>query len=157
MVDQTTVTNGRNAAPAEAMTRSMSDLVGDIASLAELQARLFAIDAKETMRRIVLPIVFAAAGMVLVLGSIPVLLLTLAALFTYAGMGAAMSLFLAFVVGMILGAIALGVAWYAIRRSLVSFQRSREELARNLHWIKEALRQNGRSAQAPPTSPVSPR
>lgn len=150
MDDQATMTDDRDAAPAEAMTRSMSDLAGDIATLAELQARLFAIDAKETMRRIVMPIALAGAGAVLILGSIPVLLLTVAALLNYAGLGAAPALFLAFVVGVAFGGLALLVAWFAIRHSLVSFHRSWEELARNLRWIKEALRQNGRATQAHP-------
>jgi len=150
MVDQTTMIDDRDAAPAEAMTRSMSDLAGDIAALAELQARLFALDAKETMRRILVPIALGAIGTALILGSIPVLLLTVAALLNYAGLGTTLSLFLAFIVGAAFGGIALLVAWYAIRRGLVTFHRSLEELARNLRWIKAALRQNGRAAQSPP-------
>lgn len=148
MVDQATMNNGRNAAPAAAMTRNMSDLTSDIASLAELQARLFLLDAKESMQRIITPVVLAVIGGSLLLGSLPVLLLAIAAGLILLGLGPAAALLIAFLIGVVLGAIALAIAWHNLRNALVTFQRSREELAQNIRWIKGALSATGRASQA---------
>jgi TM2 domain-containing membrane protein YozV len=148
MVDQATMNNGRNAAPAAAMTRNMSDLTSDIASLAELQARLILLDAKESMTRITTPLVLAVIGGALLLGSLPVLLLAIAAGLVLLGLGSAAALLIAFLIGAVLGAIALAIAWYRLRNALVAFQRSRKELVQNIRWIKGALSAAGRASQA---------
>jgi hypothetical protein len=148
MVDQATMNNGRNAAPAAAMTRNMSDLTSDIASLAELQTRLFLLDVKESVTRIATPIVLAVIGGALLLGSLPVLLLAIAASLILLGIGLATALFIAFLIGTVLGTIALAIARSRLRNAFVAFQRSREELAQNIRWIKGALSAAGRASQA---------
>lgn len=148
MVDQTTMTNGRNAAPAAAMTRNMSDLVGDIASLVELQARLLVLDAKESVQRTVTPVVLAAIGGAVLMGSIPVLFLAIAAGLVILGLGLAAALFVSFLIGAVIGVIALAIAWYLLRSSVITFQRSRNELAQNVQWIKDTLKQSGRASQS---------
>jgi hypothetical protein len=148
MVDQATMNNGRNATPAAAMTRNMSDLTSDIASLAELQTRLFLLDVKESMTRIATPIVLAVIGGALLLGSLPVLLLAIAASLILLGIGLATALFIAFLIGTVLGTIALAIARSRLRNAFVAFQRSREELAQNIRWIKGALSAAGRASQA---------
>lgn len=148
MVDQTTMTNGRSADPATAMTRSVSDLAADIATLGELQVRLFLLDAKESAKRLVVPVAMVLAGGALLLGTVPVLLLAITALLVLTGLGVTASLFISFLLGAVLGTIPLAIAWSFLRSSLISFQRSREELAQNVRWIKDALKQNGRASQA---------
>ncbi len=148
MVNQTTMTNGRSTAPATAMTRSMSDLAADIATLAELQVRLFLLDAKESAKRLAVPAAMILGGGVLLLGTIPVLLLAIAALLVLAGLGVTASLFISFFLGAAFGTIPVVIAWSLLRSSPISFQRSREELAQNVRWIKDALKQNGRASQA---------
>ena len=100
------------------------------------------------MTRIATPIVLAVIGGALLLGSLPVLLLAIAASLILLGIGLATALFIAFLIGTVLGTIALAIARSRLRNAFVAFQRSREELAQNIRWIKGALSAAGRASQA---------
>lgn len=145
MADQATMTNGRNAAPASEMTRNVSGLASDISTLAELQGRLFALDAKQSARKLIVPLVLTLLGVVFLLGSIPVLLMGVAYLLTDLGMDGTAALFVAFAIGLVIGALGVGIGWALLRHSLDPFQRSRNELVRNLQWIKSALTQSSQA------------
>jgi len=143
----TTVTNGHESAPAKGMTRNVSELASDVASLAELQTRLLVVDAKESVRRLIPPVVLGALGLALLLGSIPVLLMGVAQLLVYAGLGPAASLFIAFAIGALIAGLSLLAAWLLLRDSFSTFERSREEFQKNLAWIKDALKQGDRNSR----------
>jgi uncharacterized membrane protein YqjE len=153
MVDQATMRNGHNtSAPAREMTRNVGGLASDIASLVELQARLFALDAKASLRRMIAPVVLAVLGVALLLGAVPVLWMAVAYWLFSLGMNGAAALFLSFVIGAVLGVVGVVIAWFLFRGSLSSFQRSREELANNIAWIKDALKPQSRTARETPPS-----
>ena len=77
MVDQASV-NGRGAArgsgSGSAELEGVAEFVDDLASLAELQAKLAAADFKDAARRSAAPIVLTVVGLTVVVASLPVAL-----------------------------------------------------------------------------------
>jgi len=105
-------TNGSS----ESVVGSIAGFGNDVANLAELQLRLAALDFKESAGRARLPLVLVGAGLVILLGSVPVAI----------------------------GGLALLVAERFSISSLESFRRSRDELVRNVSWIRTVLVHSGR-------------
>lgn len=131
--------------PAVGVIDNLTEFGNDVATLVELQAKLAALDLEETRRRATVPVVMLAVGVWVALGVVPVLLFGLAELLVlYAGLKLAWALLL--VAGVTLAAVG-AVAWFAIpaiSRSMVSFRRSREELMRNISWVRTVLVYSGR-------------
>jgi uncharacterized membrane protein YqjE len=150
MADQATVSRGNGVpidAPATAMVSNLAEFGNDFATLAELQAKLAAIDLKESAGHAALPAGLLAAALVLLLGSVPVLLAGVATLIArYTGIAPDWALLLTAVVALALAAVLGALAASRLGRSFSSFQRSRDELARNVSWIKTVLTYSGRSA-----------
>ena len=75
MVNQTSV-NGKGTAQTSHHVASdmggVAEFIGDIASLAELQAQLAAVDLREAARKSAVPIAFILVGFVVVVGAVPV-------------------------------------------------------------------------------------
>jgi uncharacterized membrane protein len=129
---------------------NLAEFGNDIATLAELQAKLATHDAKECVRRATIPLIVVVAASVLAVGSVPVFLIGLAdwiAASTRLSAGAAQLIvgFVCLVVAGVAGALALK----ASLRSLESFRRSQEELTRNLSWIRTVLVHSGRTVSRP--------
>jgi hypothetical protein len=154
MADQTTLKsrgegNGRGARTdekGESLVGGISDFAENVATLLELQAELFMHDLKECIARATLPLIFVVIGLVLMLASLPVVLGGLALVLATAlkiGIGAAL-LLTGLVVLVVSGLIAY-TAWLRFRPSFDSFRRSREELVRNLNWIRTVLVHSGRT------------
>ena len=148
MVDQASVsrTNGSqgHASPLTVVS-NIADFGNDIATLAELQAKLTALDAKECVTKATTPVIILVTGAVLGLASLPVILIGLADLIasnTQLSSGSAR-----LIVGLATLVVA-GVAGYfglkGSTSSLSSFRRSREELVRNLSWVRTVLVYSGR-------------
>jgi Putative Actinobacterial Holin-X, holin superfamily III len=152
MADQATVNQPRSVpidAPATAVVSNLAEFGNDFATLAELQAKLAAIDLKETAGRAALPASLLAGALVLVLGSLPVLLAGVAELIEeYTAIDGGWALLLTAGVTLALAAAIGAVGAFRIGASFASFQRSGEELARNVSWIKTVLAYSGRSAPA---------
>ena len=78
MVDQASV-NGRGTArvpgSSSAEFEGVAEFVDDLASLAELQARLAAVDFRDAARKSAVPIVLTLAGLTVVMAGVPVALL----------------------------------------------------------------------------------
>jgi Putative Actinobacterial Holin-X, holin superfamily III len=140
-----TVRNGHAAANDRGVIEGVSSFGTDLATLTMLQARLAAYDLRDSMRSAT-P---AIAGMVA--------FATVAAASTVVGL-AGLALWLATVLqvqaGIVLMVVALagiviaGVASALLARSLIAsfstFRRSREELERNIAWIKTTIMHSGR-------------
>jgi uncharacterized membrane protein YqjE len=130
----------------EGVVGGIAEFGNDMATLVELQAKLALIDLKEATAKAIVPIAFSVIGLALVLASLPVILfgvaLLLAALL-HIGEGWAMLLTGAPVL-VVSGAV-VAIAGMRVRNSFNSFQRSREELVRNLSWIRTVLVHSGRS------------
>ena len=78
MVDQASV-NGRGTArvpgSSSAEFEGVAEFVDDLASLAELQAKLAAVDFRDAARKSAVPIVLTVVGLTVVVASVPVALL----------------------------------------------------------------------------------
>lgn len=143
-----------NGIPVEASPGSLigniAEFGNDVATLAELQAKLTAHDAKECISQATIPLVVVGAALALALGSVPVVLIGLADLIAS---GTKLSPEAArLIVGMVALALAGIVGLIALKlsiRSLESFRRSSEELSRNLSWIRTVLVHSGRSVARP--------
>lgn len=141
--------NGRYSAKPPNVAASVSELTNDVIELTELQTQLFVLDLKKSAQKARTCLILSVVGICFLLGSIPVALFALAELLVAqlawsraAGFGVAA------LVGLLLSAIVVGVAWGYIKDGLVSLDRSREELNRNIAWLKSTLRKRGQSHAA---------
>ena len=127
-------------AESETVRQSIGHVVEDVVTLAELQARLFQSDACELMKRLARPLTVLAAGALLLLATLPVCLLAIAAGLVAAGVPQAAAHGLVAVTSLVTVA---GMTAWALRRFRAlppAFARSQEELADNLSWIKDAVK-----------------
>ena len=132
--------NSAQANGPETVRQSIGHMAEDIATLAELQARLFQSDARESMGRIVRPLAVLAAGAALFVATIPVCLLAIAGGLVTVGVPQAPAYGLVAVASLLAAA---GMAAWACRRFRElppGFTRSREELVQNATWIKNAVK-----------------
>ena len=95
-------------APVRAVARSASELVQDVVTLAELQGKLFMVDAQEGLARTLMPVALIAGGLAIALGCIPVALAALGlTLIETTKLTAAQSFGIALLVGLV---------WLGVRR-----------------------------------------
>jgi hypothetical protein len=143
MVDQASV-NGRGTAhlpgssPAE--FEGVAEFVDDLASLAELQAKLAAVDFRDAARKSAVPLVLTVVGLTVVVASVPVALLGTGWLLASAlkiHQGWAMLL----TAGAAIALAGLVAGWGAMQlsHSFESFRRSRKQLWLNLAWVRTVL------------------
>lgn len=142
-------TNGHHRGKTPNVAASVSDLTHDVIELSELQVQLVQLDARQSMERARTCVIMAVVGAAILLGTIPVALLTIAALlveqlqWSYAAATA-----VATGVGLVLAGIVLAIAYGYVKNGLLSFDRSREELRRNIAWLKSTLRTRGRARKS---------
>jgi len=129
----------------EGVIGNLAGFAGDVATLAELQTKLVTHDLKESVSHAILPAGIVLGGGVLALGTVPVLLIGIAELLgPLLGFSHGLALVCVAILGLVVGAVMAFLALPHIQRSFESFQRSREELARNVAWIKTVLTYSGR-------------
>jgi len=153
MVGETTMnmnTESTTAAPNGA-SQGMGALTHDMMSLAELQFELFRNDCHAGMKGLLIPVGLLLVAGIVGLGTVPIaLLLMTEILIQVAGQSRAWAMSIAALTGFIV-AVALAVAgWSQLRGVGRIFQRSREEWARNLNWIKLALKRSPASESQQP-------
>ena len=119
----------------------MGELTHDIVSLAELQFELLRIDCREGIRRILIPVALLLFAGIVTLGTVPIALILVAEILVQtAGLSRAAAFSIAAMSGFIV-VVAIGVVgWSYLRGVARVFERSREELTRNMTWIKHALK-----------------
>lgn len=136
--------NGRSQFPPGAVARDIGSLAHDAIELSELQFDLFKIELRQAVLGLFGPLIlFFVAGMT-VLASLPLLLFFIAnGLIEWAGWEggyAPWAYLAAFGIGALLAGIVGVVGWNILKRKLNLFRTSREELSRNIEWMKSALR-----------------
>lgn len=144
--------NGKSiSTPAEGVRRGATGLLHDVMTLAELQLKLLAVDAQAATGRAVIPIILIGSAAVFAASALPLLLVALAQVLRYqAGWPAALATLTAVVVGLLIAA-GLGVFGYlGLKRCLEPMARSREELERNVAWLKNALKRHEQHHAAAP-------
>jgi len=134
-------TNGRVRDEEPNVATSFSGLAHDVIELGELQAQLFVHDVKSTTQKTRTSLLLGVVGACVLLGSVPVLLFALAELLVEQfGWTRSAGFAAAAVVGIAASAGILAAAWNRLSVGLHSMQRSRDELSRNIAWIKSSLR-----------------
>ena len=143
--------NGSTPAPPNGIAKDMGELTHDIVSLAELQFELFRNDCRGGLKGLLLPVALLLVAGTVAVGTVPMALILLAELLVQAaGLSRAAAFALAALSGLIV-AVALGVVgWSQLRGFGRVFQRSREELTRNMTWVKHALKRSAPLAGPPP-------
>jgi hypothetical protein len=147
MADQTSVEwpSARDEAPATVFARNFGECARDIVNLAELQSQLLAVDVKQSARRMTVPAVLLVLAVVMILGSFPVLLMTIAyALIEGAGWPHWAGFLLATGIGFLVGGVLAASGYMLLRNAIPRLERSRKELADNLRWLKDSLSAGGR-------------
>jgi hypothetical protein len=120
----------------------LTGLGQDAATLAELQLKLAAIDLKKTAADAKIPILVLVGAVVVGLATLPILLLGAAELVARAtGLAHAWSLLLTAAAALVIALVCGALAWTRLRASFAPFGRSREELRRNIAWIRNAFAQ----------------
>jgi hypothetical protein len=152
-------TNGRVRSDDPNVATSFSGLAHDVIELGELQAQLLRLDVKNTSRNARGAFVLTVAGASFLLSSISVGLFALAALLVETlGWSQSAADIVAALVGIVLGLAVLAAAWHFWQSGFGALKRSRDELSRNIAWIKTSLRKRadttpdseGKSAGTPP-------
>jgi Putative Actinobacterial Holin-X, holin superfamily III len=143
-----------NGAPGPASPGSLvgniAEFGNDVATLAELQVKLAVHDAKECANRATIPLIVVVAASVLAIGSVPVLLIGLADwIASSTRLSAGSAQLIVGLISLVLAAVAGTIALRASLRSLESFRRSKEELTRNLSWVRTVLVHSGRTVARP--------
>lgn len=155
MVDQTEVkpTNGHTELPPRAMARSTSELLHDMATLAELQGKLALLDLSEGFNKLLVPAGLAVVGAAIGLGCVPIALMTLAlSLEKLTTLSPPVCYAIAFGVGLLLAAILVIPALATLKMGIRMFDRSLAEWRRNRQWAKETLKRMAQSG-----TPSAPR
>ena len=152
MADQATLRDNRgakvtvNSPLVEGVLGNVAEFSTDLISLAELQARLAAADLKETTGRAAVPAGLLVVGALLALVGLPVLLLGVGTLVAEnTSLSPGWSILLTALAAIVLGAVLALLGVRGLGGSLSSFDRSKEELSRNLSWVKTVLVHSGRT------------
>jgi hypothetical protein len=128
---------------------SFSELTHDAIELAELQAQLFSLDVKETSKSAGVSIALVIGSACVLLGSIPLVLIAIGQLFVEKlGWSLSASYGVAALIGIVASAGIGAAAYTRFRNGIAAMKRSREELNRNIAWLKSNLR-NRTQARAP--------
>jgi hypothetical protein len=134
-------TNGRSRTEQPNVASSFSELTHNAIELAELQAQLFSLDIKETSQSAGVSIALVIGSVCMLLGTIPVVLIAIAQLLVeQLGWSLAAGYGVAALIGIVASA-GIGAAAYArFSNGMATLKRSREELNRNIAWLKSNLR-----------------
>jgi hypothetical protein len=133
--------NGLDPAAPNGVAKDMGELTHDVVSLVELQFELFRSDCRDGLKGLLLPIGLLLFAGLVTLGTVPLGLLLLAEILVQvAGLSRASALSIATFSGILTAAVLVIVGWFYLHRAERLFEHSREELTRNMTWIKRALK-----------------
>jgi membrane protein DedA with SNARE-associated domain len=151
MVAQTQVkpTNGSTSPPL-AVARNTGELLSDALTLAELQTRLLVIDVENDLKRMIAPAILLAAGWVMALSCLPIVLVTIAlGLIAGAGLEPWLAFLASVGIGAALAAMLVAAGVWFLQNKLTFLARSRTEWQHNVNWFKSVARRLGQSSSRP--------
>lgn len=150
MADQASVNGGKRVPVNSPLTAgvfgNLADLANDVASLVELQAKLAVVDLKATVVKATIPLGLVAGGAAVLVAALPVLMIGLAELLAD-GLGLAHRGWAYLIVaagGAVLAGLLVLLGLPRLLKSFDSFQRTRDELDRNVAWVKTVIANSGR-------------
>ncbi len=134
-------TNGRTRPDQPNVASSFSELTHNAIELAELQAQLFSLDVKETSQSAGISIALVVGSVCMLLGTIPVVLIAIAQLLVeQLGWSLSAGYGVAALIGIVASAGIGAAAYTRFSNGMATMKRSREELNRNIAWLKSNLR-----------------
>jgi len=152
MVDQAKM-NGNGRVHEPRVREHVAGFAHDLAALAELQMKLFAVDLRDGKQHAAMGAPWLMGALVLGLAAVPVILLGAASALVDLGLLPQSAAQL--IVGVVALAAAGGAAMLGIkhfRQASTTFQRSRREFNETLSWVKDTLKPlNARTHQPEPT------
>lgn len=117
---------------------NFGEIVGDAATLAELQFQLLQIDAKESVRHLILPTAVTVVGLLLAAGCFPIALLALANLIhELGGLPMSASAGIAVAIGAICAVATIVAGVLGLKHAVKYFDRTISELRKNVKWLKQ--------------------
>jgi hypothetical protein len=129
----------RKLPPAE-VASSFRTAVADVLTLGELQLQLLKADVRDGSRRILASVISLAIAGVFALACFPIALLALAYGMTdWFDISMGLACLFSFLIGLAVTGLASFIAYRNLRRGVRVFDRSRTELAENIHWLKTSL------------------
>ncbi len=131
----------RRQGPVSGVASQAANVLGDAFELAELQAQLAKADARNATKAALRPIGWLVIGICAALASLPVLTLGVATMLDALTVLTAWQAQL--LVGGLAAVIALALIYFSIKKMgsvAGEFQRSADELAKNVAWAKVVLR-----------------
>lgn len=144
MAHQATL-NGNPIAALTGMVSGLGEVGGDVITLATLQSRLFAEDVRDSSARAVPGLVALAISIPLALACFTLALGGLAYwLAAELGWSLGLTLLTVAAIGLIVSALLSWLGLRSVRSSTATFRRSREELERNVAWLRTVLAHSGR-------------
>ncbi len=160
MADQAAVTKTNGYAPsgensggdvsttesgASAVVTNVAGFGEDLLNLAELQARLAALEVRQNLDLVKTGGAIIATGLVVAVSALPVGLVGIAELLvSEMGLKRGYALLTVSITAILLAGAVVGLAAWGFRRKRIGFPLSGEELARNVNWVRTVLRQSGR-------------
>lgn len=135
--------NGSNQARPNGVAKEMGELTHDMVSLAELQFELFRSDCRQGAKGLLIPVALLLLAGIVAAGTVPVVLILIAEILVQAaGLSRAAAFSIAALSGFIIAAAVGIVGWSNIHGVERVFEHSREELTRNMAWIKRVLKRS---------------
>ena len=126
------------------LRKGIGEMLADAIELIELQVSLFKLNGHQAKEKALLPIAFFAAGGVLAMTALPILLVAIAFLIDeLTVLNAWQSFGLTFVVAILLGGLAAYIGFRQLIALTKTFDDSTSELSRNFEWLKSSLRSSG--------------
>ncbi len=145
MAYQATMTHGGNGTGVTEVMSGIGDLGNNVVTLATLQARLAAADARESVNHALPAVVAVAVAVPLAVAGFTSALVGFGFwLSTMTGLSLGSSLVIMAILALVVCAVAGLFAFSRLRASLDSFRRTREELERNIAWLGTVLKQSRR-------------
>jgi hypothetical protein len=145
MADQTTL-NEPDAAQTkqpEGLRSRARHLWHDLLTLAELQVQLAKADAQDGVTKLLRPVILLIGGLMLVIATVPMLLIAVAASFIALGLTPVAAAWLAFLFGAASAALLILLGRGGLHRPPALFERSLRELRNNVTWLKSTFRRRG--------------
>jgi Putative Actinobacterial Holin-X, holin superfamily III len=139
--------NGTGAGPGDVVT-NIAEFGENLLTLAELQARLTAIELKRNVDAVKVSAAVILAGAVMAIAALPIALAGIAELLvSELGMRRGFALIAVAVAVFAVAGTCIAIAAGRLRNADFGFNLSREELARNLNWVRTVLLHSGRAAK----------
>ena len=139
--------NGTDAGPGDVVT-NIAEFGENLLTLAELQARMAAIELKQNVDAVKVGGAVMVAGAVMAIAALPIALAGIAELLvSELGMRRGFALIAVAVAAFAVAGTCVAIAAGRLRSADLGFNLSREEFARNLNWVRTVLLHSGRAAK----------